>query len=492
MSEQLQDLEPKNVMHFFEEICNIPHPSGYTKKISDYLVKFAEERNLSVTQDDFYNVIIKKPASVGRKKDPTVILQGHMDMVGEKTKESTFDFQTQGLELEINGDFISAKNTTLGGDDGIAVAYALAILDDDTISHPALEVIITVDEEIGMLGAKEIDLTQINGRLLLNIDSEEEGIFLAGCSGGLTAQASLPVNYEKKEGNVLKLVLSGLTGGHSGVEIHKGRGNSNKIMARLLTHLWKKYPFSLSLLEGGLKDNAIPRETTAVLVWKDGNLENREEIERQLCYWKDILQKEYQHTDSSLQLEYSWSLEVVEGISLTETKNVLFYLYHVPDGVLHMSGNVEGLVETSMNLGIVFLNKEVKAMQAQTSIRSEVGSRKMEYYDKIVDLIEKMGGSVCMQGNYPAWEYRKDSLLRPIMLQSYRNVFGKEAKVETVHAGLECGYFLEKCPDMDAVSFGPDIYDIHTTEERLSISSVQRTYQFIIEILKNIHSDIDF
>lgn len=476
----LGELQPKKVFQFFEDICRIPHGSGNTKAISDYLAAFAKERNLRCYQDEANNVVIYKEATRGYEDAPVVILQGHCDMVAEKTADSSHDFTKDALQLQINGDFIGAKDTTLGGDDGIAVAYMMAILDDDSLQHPALECVITSDEEIGLIGAGALDCSVLRGKYLLNLDSEEEGYLWVSCAGGLTGTSQIPVEYQEWEGEVVEICIDGLRGGHSGAEIDKNRANANKLMGRFLMELNQQMPFSIVSLEGGTKDNAITRQTKAAIVMETQDLEL---VRAYAKTFEDNLRREYAATDDEITvdiLEKGWNR--VEALSMMSKEKVIFFLVHVPFGVAKMSGEIPGLVETSCNLGILKLQKD--ALMAVNSVRSSVKSAKEDLSRKIMYLTEFLGGSYGIQGDYPAWEYKKESKLRDHMVTVFEQTFGQSPVVKAIHAGLECGLFYDKIEGLDCVSFGPTMKDIHTTEERLSISSVQRMWEYLIHVLE--------
>lgn len=477
----LENVQPKNVFHYFEEICQIPHGSYHTKQISDYLAAFAKEHELEYYQDDLNNVVMIKEATAGYEAASPVILQGHMDMVCEKDAGVEIDFEKDGLDIYIDGDFIKAKGTTLGGDDGIAVAYALAVLADDSLEHPRLEAVITVDEEVGLLGAKDIDLSMLKGHILLNIDSEEEGHFLTSCAGGLSTQTKIPVVYQTEQGIKVSLHLHQLEGGHSGAEIDKERANGIIEMGRILKYLEERMQIGLISLEGGLKDNAIPRNVSSSIMILP---EDREAFSSYIAEITEILKKEYAISDPNLTLDVQFDKEgSYEVLNPSSLQKVLFYLRNVPNGVMHMSTNIKGLVETSLNAGIMKLNKE--ELYISTSVRSSVKSRKEELTDRLVYLTEFLGGEISIEGDYPAWEYCADSRLREKVSEVYTRIFQKEPVFEAIHAGLECGMFADKIADLDAVSFGPDMFDIHTPKERLSISSTERVYKFIVEFLRS-------
>lgn len=478
----LSGLKPEKVFGYFEELCKIPHGSGNTKEISDYLVAFAKERNLKVYQDEYNNVVIYKPASEGYEAAPVTILQGHCDMVAEKTPESSHDFEKDGLKLMIEGDYITADQTTLGGDDGIAVAYMMAILDDDTLKHPALECVITTDEEIGLLGAKDLDASVLQGKYMINLDSEEEGYLWISCAGGQTGISEIPLSFREVEGEVLEVVIDGLVGGHSGAEIDKNRANANKLMGRFLYELGQKTMFTLAELEGGTKDNAITRKCKAVLVLEE---EDRKTAEEFAASCQENLRKEYSGTDDNITVNMvSQGTKTISALDMMSKEKTVFFLMNIPYGIEKMSGEIEGLVETSNNIGV--LRIEEGFLVSSCGIRSSVGSAKQFVSEKIQYLTEFLGGEYTVVGDYPAWEYKKDSALRELMADVYRDLFGKEANVKAIHAGLECGLFYDKIPGLDCVSFGPSMQDIHTTEEKLSISSTARMGEYLVKVLESI------
>ena len=410
-----------------------------------------------------------------------MIIQGHLDMVCEKDNGVDIDFEKQGLDLYVDGDLLKAKGTTLGGDDGIAIAYALAILDDDSLAHPPLEVIFTVDEEIGMLGAETIDVSMLKGRKLLNIDSEEEGIFLTSCAGGLQANCKIPVSRTDMEGICYEIKVTGLMGGHSGVEIHKERGNAIVLLGRVLTPLSNHVCFAIEQMEGGLKDNAIPRESRAVIVLESDQSE--QELYAQVEALDQDLKKEYRISDPQITIQcQKLGQEKKSVLHTSSATKVLFFLRMMPNGVQHMSMDIEGLVETSLNAGIMKLSED--QLSTCFALRSSVTSRKYELADQLAFLTEFLGGEAVIGGDYPAWEFKADSSLRELMAETYRDLFQEEPKIQAIHAGLECGILSGKIPDLDCVSFGPNMYDIHTPKERLSISSAERTWKFIVEFLK--------
>lgn len=479
----LSECRPERVFYYFEQICQIPHGSGNTREISDYLAAFAREHDLDYVQDEWNNIVIYKPAFPGYEQAEPVILQGHMDMVCEKAPGVEHDFERDPLELEVDGNYVRAKGTTLGGDDGIAVAYALALLEAGDIPHPALEVLITVDEEIGLLGADHFDASVLRGRRLINLDSEEEGILLTGCAGGMSAVCTIPVKYRNTSGKVYEVRISGLLGGHSGTEIDKNRGNAHLLLGRLLYGLKKEMRLDIASLEGGQKDNVIPRECVCELVIQP---EDKAKFQELLGNLQEDLRKEYAGTDEGITVSWKFLEEASEVGVLhpVSCEKVIFYLMNIPNGVQKMSGNIPGLVETSLNLGILSLEDEV--LYAVASIRSSVNSAKKAVAEKVEYLTEFLGGDFERQGEYPAWEYRENSPLRDLMAEAYRKVYGKEPVIQAIHAGLECGLFYEKIPELDCISMGPDILDIHTPQERLDIASTQRVWEYLLKVLASL------
>ncbi len=484
MSGVLSGLKPEKVFSFFEEISRIPRGSGNEKEISDYLVNFAQKRGLEVIQDEALNVIIKKPGYKGYENATTVILQGHMDMVCEKEANVEHDFTKDPIKLKIEGDMIKASKTTLGADNGIAVAFCLAILDAEDIIHPPLEVLITTEEETGMGGASKLDAKNIKGKILINIDSEEEGILLVSCAGGLRSKVKLPIEWEKakKDAVIYSLEIKGLKGGHSGSEIDKGRANANKLMGRILNDLMSEIEFNLSNINGGAKMNAIARTAEAHLVISSNNeakLKNKIEI------WDKVLKNEYKSSDPNMSLELKkLDTNLDKVFTYNTTQKVVDILIMIPNGINTMSMAIEGLVESSTNLGVVTTTNE--QVTFDSALRSSVRSLKYEILRRIETVAKLVGASAITQSEYPEWEYKTDSYIREIFIEVYKTMFHKEPDIEAIHAGLECGLFNEKFGDVDMISFGPNMYDVHTPDECLSISSTQRTWKYLLEVLKEI------
>ena len=476
----LEHLQPSAVFSYFEEICNIPHGSYNISKISDYLVRFAKERNLPYTQDSVGNVIITKDATAGYEDKEPVIIQGHMDMVAVKEDNCEKDLMTDGLDLVVEGDWISAKGTSLGGDDGIAVAYALAILDSDAIPHPRLEVVITVDEEVGMDGAMAIDLSSLKSHTLLNIDSENETELTVACAGGVTVAGQWQVDWVESEGAKYKVMLTGLTGGHSGVEIHKSRANANKLMMELLYLLEREVDISLVSAKGGSADNVISCQAEAEFICK----KEFAQVEGVLRAMEEALKDEWKDTDPGLSISLTEiSTETKEQtLETSDFFRLMSFFMEAPNGVQEMSKDLEGVVETSLNFG-TFSMENGGNVKAGFLIRSSVDNAKNALASKVRKMIKESQGSCTKSGEYPGWSYRVDSPLREKMVRIYKEHFGREPEIISIHAGLECGILAEKINNLDAVSIGPNMKDIHTTEERLSISSVQRVWEYVLKIL---------
>ena len=472
----LEHLEPKKVFGFFEELCAIPHGSRHNTAISNWLVQFAAKRGLEHYQDAAENVIIIKPATPGYEAAEPVMIQGHMDMVCVKDNDCAKDMAADGLDLAVDGDFVFARGTTLGGDDGIAVAMGLALLDSTDVAHPRLEVVITTDEELGMEGAVALDASVLQATRMLNIDSEAEGIFTVSCAGGAGAKVHLPVKYKAFSGAAATVIVSGLAGGHSGTEIHKGYGNADMLLGRVLYAAAAKTALRLVSVEGGEKDNAIPSVARAVVYVEDLA------VLRSVCAeLEGILRREYAVTDPGVSVLV---LAEGDGAAMDEesTQRVLCLLTCAPIGVQVMSADIPGLVQTSLNLGVLYTDKD--EVVASFCVRSSVESQKTMLLERLECLTRQLHGTLVVSGVYPGWAYRQNSPLRELMTTVFVEQYGVEPKIEALHAGLECGLFAGKIPGLDCVSFGPDLLEIHTPRERMSISSVQRTWRFLVELLR--------
>ena len=565
----LSNLKPEKVFYYFEELTRIPRGSYNEKAVSDYITGFAKDRGLEVYQDSLYNVVIIREAAPGRENDPAIILQGHIDMVNEKTPDSPHDFEKDPLDIYIDGDYIRAKGTTLGADDGIAVAYMLAILDDESIKAPRLEMVFTVSEEVGMEGAHGVDLSKLRGKQLINIDSEDEGILLAGCAGGMRAEVRLPLEYEgvsrnvwnelneaegvneadktretsavneveteKEQSGNLKfgiIKISGLLGGHSGQEIDKQRINADHMLARVLLSLINSgFDIRPVTMQGGGKDNAIPFEATAEVVFKAGD---ESAIKEKLAEINSEIKNEYRNTDGGVTLSFDatsneqTAVKQSDGVydgkqtgpgrykndcyamTSSSVRKALGLILALPNGIVKMSGDIEGLVETSLNLGVMRMetagkdvadndtpsitdaasedrprNGDRKTLILTYALRSSVGSAKKALAERFRLIAEGFGAAVSFHGEYPAWEYKENSDLRDKMIKIFEEMYGKTPVVSVIHAGVECGLLAEKIPGLDAISYGPDMYDIHTANEHLSISSAARMYEYLIRIIES-------
>ena len=464
----------EKVFRYFEEISKIPRGSGNTEKIADYLVNFANERGLCVVRDTADNIIISKPATEGYEERPAIIFQGHTDIVAEKEPDSDVDMEKDGLKIFRDGDFIRARGTTLGADDGVAIAYALALLDASDIPHPHFQAVFTTDEEVGLTGANSLDPENLVGELMINIDSDREGIFTAGCAGGVRVDITLDARRRKIAHACSSITVSGLQGGHSGIEIDKGRVNAIKLLGEILSEI---PDIKIASLCGGNADNAIPRGAECVF-YSDGFNENTADE-----LFKKFREK-YSTSEPSLTFEYKKAADFTEAFCDEETEKIIALINEEPSGVIKMSSDIDGLVQTSLNLGII--KTKDTSVSLSFALRSAVGEEKEKLKRSVFEIAEKHGGVCEEHGDYPAWEYRKVSHLRDCMCEVYERLYGKSAEVITIHAGLECGILSDKIEGLDCVSIGPDNFDIHTTNEHLSISSTARVWEFLKEVLKSV------
>ena len=478
----LDKIEPAKVFGFFEDICSIPHGSGNMDGIAGYCESFAKDRGLKVIRDEHNNVLIKKRGSAGCEKAAPLLLQGHLDMVCEKNFDfdPKFDFAKDPLRLAVMDDMVYAKGTTLGGDDGIAVAYMLAILDDNSLKHPPLECLFTTDEETGMFGMAAFDTSSIKARRMINLDNETEGEILVSSAGGRKVHCHVPARYEEKKGLAYDIVICGLLGGHSGSEIDKYRGNANLLMGRLLHCISLKIPYSLYYLKGGLQDNAIPREAKASIII---NEKDAQILEDMVTEFELTIINEYRRIEDNITIYCEQKGEAAEKVLTKKARDrVIFLLMTIPDGIAKMCPEAESIVQTSSNAGIARLRE--KYFSLIVSIRSSIKSEKEAMADKIRYLTETIGGEYIEESDYPAWEYKERSLLRDITVRAYEELFNEKPRVTSIHAGLECGIIYDKVKGMDIISIGPDIEDIHTPKEKLSIESVQRTWQLILKVME--------
>lgn len=476
----LSALQPKAVFEYFEKICSIPHGSGNVSGLVDYCVDFAEKRNLSWYRDEANNLVIYKAASPGYEQADVMILQGHTDMVCEKDADKVFDFTKDAIEAYVDGEYIRAKGTTLGGDNGIAVAMCLALLDDDTLEHPPLEVFFTADEEIGLVGAFAFDCSHLTGHKLINLDSECEGVLMCSCAGGANAYSTLPISRETKSVQRVEIKISGLKSGHSGVEIDKGRANSNVLMARLLHSLKDTAAFNLINLKGGSRETAIASMTVAEIGVASSDTET---VVAAVNNIGSVFQNEYATAEPEMAIAaVPVAEEKADVLTAESTALAINTLLSLPDGVQAMSVDMPGLVQTSLNFGILELRDD--EMYFANTVRSSMTTQKKWILDQVQAVVSLAGGKTEIAGSYPGWSYNPNSVVKDTVLQVYKRLFNKEATVDAVHAGIECGLFADSIVGLDCVSIGPDMADVHTPREHLSIPSVQRTYELLREVLK--------
>lgn len=477
MSERvLAGLKPEKVFGFFEKISEIPRGSGNTDMISSYCEEFAKKKGFDYVRDELGNIIIFKPASKGMENSEPIIIQGHLDMVCVKVHGSEHDFFKDGLKLFVDGDFVRAKETTLGGDDGIAVAMALALLDDDSLRHPPLEVVFTVDEEVGMDGVRGIDTSVLKGKRMINIDSEAEGCLWASCAGGKRVDVLLPCKFIENARPTYEILIDGLHGGHSGEEIHHGYANSSNLLGQLLAQMLESVDFNVSDIAGGTMDNAITRDSSCRICTDDiSAVKNCADK-----FLSDIKEK-YAGIDDGIAITVRETEKAAECFSGECTASLAGLLSSFPHGIVKMSDEINGLVQTSLNLGI--LRMKECCVEFGFAVRSSKNNERDELCEKLITLGEKYGAKSTTHGEYPAWEFNKTSEMRDIMVDVFKELFNKELVVTAVHAGLECAVFCEKIKALDCVSIGPDMRGIHSPEERLSISSTERTWRFLTETL---------
>ena len=476
----LSDLKPKKVFEYFELLSSVPHGSGNTKQISDICVDFARRLGLEYYQDELNNVVIIKPATEGYKSSSPIIMQGHLDMVCTKDDDCDIDMAKEPIRLTLDGDWVRAIGTSLGGDNIVAVAMIMAVLDSDDISHPRVEAVFTVDEETGMDGAMGLDVTPLRGKMMLNLDSEEDGVLTCGCAGGARVDCSIPAKREEIPADFVcaKIIISGLQGGHSGVDIDKGHASSNQLMGRLLYNLSLATDLRLIELWGGKLDNVIPLYTESVIAFPEADLAKIEALEADFA---DKFKFEYSTAEPGMEITFEKCESAAKAVSREDTGTMLFTLLTVPYGVEAMSMDIKGLVQTSLNLGVLKLNEETLNFSFAT--RSSILSQKEMLVQRVTAILERVGGTATVRSSYPGWAYRKDSLLRDTIAAAYKDQSGKDAVISATHGGLECGMFIEKIPGLDCVSIGPDLREVHSTRERLSISSTARLWELVCEVL---------
>lgn len=478
----LEGLEPNRVFYHFENICMIPHGSGNEEKLCDYCEEFARAHSLSSIRDKANNLIIFKAGTKGYENHPAIIIQGHLDMVCAKRDGAEIDMQKDPLKLKTYGEYLGAEDTSLGGDDGIAVAYCLALLESDDIPHPPLEIVLTTDEEVGMTGAFALDTSPLTAKMMLNIDSENEGVFTVGCAGGLRINTRVAIERESVTRCVAKITVGGLLGGHSGVEINCGRANSNIVLGKLLKAIGDQCEISLISLSGGEKDNVITSLSSAEIAC---NTKDLEKISSLVKAFEKSFKSEFGEVEKGAFFILQNKGEMtVSATKKSDSDNILSYISSLPFGVYRMSEEIKGLVETSNNFGVLLL--EESSLRADFSVRSSKMRERDLLAEKICDIAKSHGAKCEIKAPYPAWEYKAESHLREVMVESYKRLTGETPEIEIIHAGLECGLFSERIEGLDAVSIGPNMKEIHSFNERLEISSVERTWKFIKEVLKNL------
>ncbi len=484
MSDLFTHYEPNDVLTYFYEISQIPRGSENEKAISDYLFQFAKNRDLEVIQDSYHNIIIKKNATTGLEDVPPVILQGHMDMVWEKNKDTNHDFLTEGIKLKIIDDHIYAENTTLGADNGIAVAMTLAVLDSKTIPHPKIEAVFTVEEETGLAGAMNLDTSILEGKYLINLDSEDDTEILSSCAGGvrLYHKINLQRMTAPTDFYCYNISVSGLKGGHSGMDINLNRANANKLLARILHSIKREMKMLIVEVSGGSKDNAIPREAEATVLIDKTEKENLDLIMKESQ--RNFL-KEHSLSDPNISINHTF-IDVHCGECFTKeiTDQVIHLMMMIPNGVQNMSSEIQDLVETSMNMAVI--TTDDKQLQVASSARSSIDSKKEYLIDVCHSISQALNIELSTDSTYPGWSYEKDSFLRKHAVESYQRLFGEDPNVVAIHAGIECGIFKEKMPGLDIISIGPNMYDVHTPEEHVSIPSIEKSWKFLLEILRTL------
>ena len=479
---KLEGLKPEKVFQFFEMLCSVPHGSGNTKQISDLCVKFAEERGLRYKQDALNNVIIWKDASPGCEDLEPLIFQGHIDMVCAHEPDCGIDMKTDGLNVYVDGDWVRAHKTSLGADNGIGVAITMALLDDDTLRHPRLEALFTTDEETGMFGANGVDLSELKGHNLINLDSEEEGALTVSCAGGVRADCLFPADWETSPAGMrfYEVVIDGLRGGHSGAEIDKGRANAIRLMGRFLYGAEQQTGLRVASMEGGTFTNVIPLYCRAVVAVPE---DKASEFEATVLYDAAMFKNEYLTADPGLAMHSVPTAAAERVFSEQRTRALLQMMVLAPNGMQAMSMDIPGLVQTSLNMGVV--RTEGEGMALNFSVRSSIQSQKEALVVKLDALCGLLGASFNTHDPYPAWAFKKESRLRDAMAKACAAVYGKAPGITATHGGLECGLFMEKRPDFDCVSLGPDLREVHSVRERLSISSTEKLYRVVRSFVEN-------
>lgn len=478
--------KPTTVFTYFKEINQIPRCSGNERAISDYMVLFANKYNLEVVQDEWLNIIIKKNGTKGYENAPITILQGHLDMVCEKNKGSQHDFNTDPIDFIIDGEWLKANNTTLGADNGIAIAYIMSILASTDIPHPPIEAVFTTDEEVGLTGAIKMDKNGLNAKYFINLDSEEEGEITVGCAGGLKSSIVLPVTYVDSISNKISyqgIDIKNLIGGHSGAEIDKNRSNADQLMGRILNYIYEYCTFNLVDINGGTKDNVIPRECFSIIAIDEKDISD---FRSKLGSITKEIKNETKTSDPDITISNKEIFDIDENkiISQGTTEKLLFLLLTVPNGIQTMSNDLEGMVESSLNIGKCV--KEDDEIVMLFAVRSNIESLKYHISNRLKAFAKIIQAKYIETADYPEWAFNPESDLITKATDVYKEITGKEPIVKSIHAGLEGGVFLKDLPDMEALSFGPDMEGVHSPDERLNIESTRRTWKYLLALLKAI------
>ncbi len=478
---KITDLTPNKVFEFFEQISSIPRGSGNTSAVAEYCIEFAKKRKLRAVRDNAGNVVIYADGTKGYEYSEPVILQGHLDMVCEKTADCNIDMAVQGPRLCTDGEYVRADGTTLGGDNGIAVAYILALLDSPNIPHPPIEALLTTDEEIGMIGARELDASLLRGKRLINIDSEEEGVLTVSCAGGVRAYCSLPLNFADSDNNetAYRIDVSGLLGGHSGIDINKHRKNAHLLMGRLLNHIAGTVNFTVADIGGGKKTNVIPQHAFAVLCTAK---ENGKDLVHSVEEFSSIISNELAFTEPQVSISCKACTLPKEHTDSGSTRTLIFTLQQIPNGIQSMSPDIPDMVQTSLNMGKLSLAEH--NLKMGYLIRSNASTGKQLVVQKLQSFVDYLYGTVVFKNDYPVWEYRAESPLRNNMINAFKEVYGNAPKITSIHAGLECGILSGKIKDIDLISFGPDIENVHTPNERMNVASVERCWNLLVKVLE--------
>ncbi len=481
MTYKITGYQPERLFHFFEDISAIPRGSSNEKAVSDYLVAFAKERGLWYHQDALHNVIIKKPASAGAEDKPAVMLQGHLDMVCEKLAGVDHDFEKDGIDLIVKDGVLTANGTTLGGDNGAAVALMLAVLDDDALAHPALECVFTTQEETGLTGAAGLDKSLISARTMINLDSEEEGIATVSCAGGMRFTMTRPIARHTASGKLLTIDVSGLLGGHSGTDINKERQNGIILLARLINRVLHETGAQLASFAGGSKDNAIPREVCAVLVCSDADIEKAQSI-------AEAMAADFAAELVPFEPDFKCTISAKDGaaevLSEADAKAFISAICLAPNGVRRRNLKQDGFVVTSLNLGVARMDDTTASLVFAP--RSSVASLQNYTTDCLYLLAETFGFDCDIAGAYPGWSFAEESPIRDTFIASYRELFDADLKIEAIHAGLECGLFSDALPGLDAIAVGPTIRGCHTPDEYLPLDSFERFYSLLTDVLSRL------